>query len=81
VLYARIEVTAVRKVRLAEEEEEDLAAEVAEHGPAFPVPPLNLPHYHGIGVDPSASSTTVSSPDPSLAPRTEAGAAKEVTGA
>jgi NADH-quinone oxidoreductase subunit H len=80
-LYAGAEVSAVRKARTAEEEEAELAAEVEEHGPAFPVPPLNLPHYHGVGVDPSASSTAVSSPDPSPAPRTEAGAAKEVTGA
>ncbi len=53
---------------------------VAEHGPAFPVPPLDLPHYHGIGVDPAAVSTAVSSPDSSAA-AAEADAAKEVTGA
>ena len=35
---------------------------MAEHGPAFPTPPLDLPHYHGIGVSPAGSSTAVSSP-------------------
>ena len=48
--------------------------------PAFPVPPLDLPHYHGVGV------ATVGQPD---APRTlldapgagAPGNGKEVTGA
>jgi NADH-quinone oxidoreductase subunit H len=80
-LFLASEFRAQRRQREAEEEEAELAAEVAEHGPAFPVPPLDLPHYHGIGVDPSATSSSVSSPDPSPPPLTEADAAKEVTGA
>ena len=75
------ELSVLRKQRLAEEEEAELAADLAEHGPAFPTPPPDLPHYHGIGVNPSGSSTAVSSPDSSRPPLTEADAAKEVTGA
>jgi NADH-quinone oxidoreductase subunit H len=44
-------------------------------GPGFPVPPLDLPHYHGIGVASSPAGTTV---DPEAVPR---GTVKEVTGA
>jgi NADH-quinone oxidoreductase subunit H len=81
-LFFGAEVSAQRKQRLAEEEEAEAEAQVAEHGPAFPVPPLDLPHYHGIGVSPAGSSTAVSSPDSSRQPpQTEADAAKEVTGA
>jgi NADH-quinone oxidoreductase subunit H len=81
-LFFGAEVSAQRKQRLAEEEEAEAEARVAEHGPAFPVPPLDLPHYHGIGVSPAGSSTAVSSPDSSRQPpQTEADAAKEVTGA
>ena len=30
-------------------------------GPAtgFPVPPMDLPHYHGVGLDPHTSSKEV----------------------
>jgi len=80
-LFFGAEVSAQRKQRLAEEEEAELEADLAEHGPAFPTPPLDLPHYHGIGVSPAGSSTAVSSPDSSRPPLTEADAAKEVTGA
>jgi NADH-quinone oxidoreductase subunit H len=80
-LFIGAEISAQRKQRLAEEEEAELEAELAEHGPAFPTPPLDLPHYHGIGVSPAGSSTAVSSPDSSRPPLTEADAAKEVTGA
>jgi NADH-quinone oxidoreductase subunit H len=80
-LFFGAEVTARRKERLAEEEEAELEADLAENGPAFPTPALDLPHYHGIGVSPSGSSTAVSSPDSSRPPLTEADAAKEVTGA
>jgi NADH-quinone oxidoreductase subunit H len=72
-LFFGAEVSAQRKQRLAEEEEAEMDAEAAEHGPAFPVPPLDLPHYHGIGVS-AGSSAAVPSPD-------SADAAKEVTGA
>jgi len=30
----------------------------ADGGPGFPVPPMDLPHYHGIGVDVSPSEVT-----------------------
>jgi NADH-quinone oxidoreductase subunit H len=82
VLFFAAEVSAQRKEQRAEEEAADLAADLAEHGPSFPTPPLDLPHYHGIGVSPSpASAAAVSSPDSSRPPQTEADAAKEVTGA
>jgi NADH-quinone oxidoreductase subunit H len=81
-LFFGAEVSAQRKQRLAEDEEAEAEAQLAEHGPAFPTPPLDLPHYHGIGVSPAGSSTAVSSPDSSRQPpQTEADAAKEVTGA
>jgi NADH-quinone oxidoreductase subunit H len=72
-LFIGAEVSAQRKQRLAEEEEAQLEADVAEYGPAFPIPPLDLPHYHGIGVSPG-SATAVS-------PASPADPAKEVTGA
>jgi NADH-quinone oxidoreductase subunit H len=72
-LFFGAEISAQRKQRLAEEEEAELDAEVAEHGPAFPVPPLDLPHYHGIVVSPRLSAA--------VPPPDSADAAKEVTGA
>jgi NADH-quinone oxidoreductase subunit H len=60
-----------KKERLAEAEEEEEAARTAEHGPAFPVPPMDLPHYHGIGLD-AAAPPAVTTADQT---------AKEVTGA
>jgi NADH-quinone oxidoreductase subunit H len=39
--------------RAQEAEQERLAAgeeEPVARGPAFPTPPMDLPHYHGIGV-------------------------------
>jgi NADH-quinone oxidoreductase subunit H len=57
------------------DEESRTAAAAAGPGdgpPAFPVPPLDLPHYHGIGV-------TVSTEHP--APESANGTTKEVTGA
>src|SRR5689334_1283554 len=48
----------------------------AEEGAAgFPVPPLDLPHYHGVGVAASPGGTPS---DPDTVPR---GTVKEVTGA
>jgi NADH-quinone oxidoreductase subunit H len=73
-LFFGAEVSAQRKQRLAEEEEAEAEEELAANGPAFPSPPLDLPHYHGIGVSPARSPAAVSSPD---SPDT----AKEVTGA
>jgi NADH-quinone oxidoreductase subunit H len=67
------DVSAAARLRRAEEIE---AAETSAEAEAatFPVPPMDLPHYHGIGVTPSGSS-----PAPSAA--TEAAMRKEVTGA
>jgi NADH-quinone oxidoreductase subunit H len=48
------------------------AAEVRERGLAHPVPPMDLPHYHGIGVAASGSAALPGQPD---------GTGKEVTGA
>jgi NADH-quinone oxidoreductase subunit H len=47
----------------------------AAGGPGFPVPPMDLPHYHGIGVDVSPSEIT-----PEESGETRA-TTKEVTGA
>ena len=80
-LFIGAEISAQRKEQLAEEEDADIAADLAENGPAFPTPPLDLPHYHGIGVSPSPASAAVSSPDSSRPPQGDADAAKEVTGA
>ena len=44
-------------------------------GPGFPVPPMDLPHYHGIGVDMSPSEVTPQESGESRA------TTKEVTGA
>jgi NADH-quinone oxidoreductase subunit H len=57
----------------AEQVEQQDAAEAQERGQAFPVPPMDLPHYHGIGVAVGGSPTAVGGqPD---------AAGKEVTGA
>jgi NADH-quinone oxidoreductase subunit H len=55
----------------------------AAAGPSFPVPPLDLPHYHGVGVagSPAKSPAAVGAggaPDPSA---TTKATAEEVTGA
>jgi NADH-quinone oxidoreductase subunit H len=47
----------------------------ADGSPAFPIPPMDLPHYHGVGVDVSPSQIT---PEESGEPRATT---KEVTGA
>jgi NADH-quinone oxidoreductase subunit H len=65
--------SAAKRAQEAEELNETDAAAEAQAG-AFPVPPMDLPHYHGIGVFPEGSAT-----GPPAA--TEAAAAKEVTGA
>ena len=44
----------------------------ADDSPAFPVPPMDLPHYHGIGVTVSTGHE---------APGSANGTTKEVTGA
>jgi NADH-quinone oxidoreductase subunit H len=64
--------TAAAKRAQAAEEQDEADTEV-EAG-AFPVPPMDLPHYHGIGVTPGGSAT-------GPPPATDAAATKEVTGA
>jgi NADH-quinone oxidoreductase subunit H len=65
--------SAAKRAQLAEEADAAEVSAEAEPG-AFPVPPMDLPHYHGVGVSPQDS--------PSPPPRqTQAAAAKEVTGA
>ena len=66
-------VAAERRRRAAAGEEAGPAGTrtAVERGPAFPVPPLDLPHYHGVGV-------AVPGEEPEASP---AGPVKEVTGA
>jgi NADH-quinone oxidoreductase subunit H len=75
-LWIGWETSAQKAAKRAEAEDEALAAEIEEHGPAFPVPPLDLPHYHGIGLGNPASVTSASA-----GPGTEPATTKEVTGA
>jgi NADH-quinone oxidoreductase subunit H len=65
--------SAAKRAQAAEELDEADASAEAEAG-AFPVPPMDLPHYHGVGVHPEGSA-------PDEPPATQAAAAKEVTGA
>ena len=65
--------SAAKRAEAAEELDEADASAEAEAG-AFPVPPMDLPHYHGVGVHPEGSA-------PDEPPATAAAAAKEVTGA
>jgi NADH-quinone oxidoreductase subunit H len=74
------EASAQKAGRQAEADEQSAAADVAEHGPAFPTPPLDLPHYHGIGLGggagpPAAVAASTAEADDN------ATATKEVTGA
>jgi NADH-quinone oxidoreductase subunit H len=75
-----------RRSAEAEEQAADEAALRADPMAAgFPVPPLDLPHYHGVGVPPSPGGGTPRGVrgGPGQADGAEAGsgAAKEVTGA
>ncbi len=65
-----------RAARAAEAEEENAAAHEREHGPAFPIPPLDLPHYHGIG--PGVAGLPAEAP---AAGSEDTSTTKEVTGA
>jgi hypothetical protein len=47
----------------------------------FPVPPLDLPHYHGVGVTTESAGATAGAPARQAAPGTDAAGIKEVTGA
>jgi NADH-quinone oxidoreductase subunit H len=72
-LWISWEVSAQRSARQTEAEDEAVAEHDREHGPAFPVPPIDLPHYHGIGLGLPADPPTAAAEGPS--------ATKEVTGA
>ncbi|HEU5417428.1 MAG TPA: NADH-quinone oxidoreductase subunit NuoH [Streptosporangiaceae bacterium] len=50
VLWIGWETSAQKTARRQQAEEERLAAETAARGPVFPTPPMDLPHYHGIGI-------------------------------
>ena len=73
-----------RREAEAEQEAADEAALSADPmATGFPVPPLDLPHYHGVGVQPSPGSGVPGGIPAGRAHGSEAanGAAKEVTGA
>ena len=71
------DVAAERRRQAAESAAEPAAAgpEAGAAAPSFPVPPMDLPHYHGVGVPASPSGSTA---DPGAVPRA---GVKEVTGA
>jgi NADH-quinone oxidoreductase subunit H len=76
-LWFSWEASAQKAQRLAEEQEESEAADLAERGPSFPTPPMDLPHYHGVGLGPMAGDLTGGEDGSSLGPAST----KEVTGA
>jgi NADH-quinone oxidoreductase subunit H len=82
-LWLSWEVSAQKALRQEEAEEESAAAELAEHGPVFPTPPMDLPHYHGIGLglgDTAVGDTAVAGTGAAGAGQDDS-ATKEVTGA
>ncbi|HTZ94396.1 MAG TPA: NADH-quinone oxidoreductase subunit NuoH [Streptosporangiaceae bacterium] len=80
-LLWRAESSGQRAERLAAEAEEEFAESGAERpAPAFPTPPMDLPHYHGVGLAGSGGDPVLAgiSGDDSA---TGTGGTKEVTGA
>jgi NADH-quinone oxidoreductase subunit H len=75
-LWLGWEASAQRSARAVEAEEESAAEREREHGPAFPIPPMDLPHYHGVG--PGVSGLSVGAP---AAGPDDSSTTKEVTGA
>jgi NADH-quinone oxidoreductase subunit H len=78
-LVWRWESASMRQERLAAEAEEDRdeTGDESPPPPAFPTPPMDLPHYHGIGLDhPGTPVLAGVAGDDSAA-----GGTKEVTGA
>ena len=71
------EASAQRKQRALEELEAGLEASGPDPDTAFPVPPLDLPHYHGIGL----TGEMPASPEPDEDNSAIARATREVTGA
>jgi NADH-quinone oxidoreductase subunit H len=74
------EVAAARAERAAAEEAAEAGQPDRETG-AFPLPPMDLPHYHGVGVTVGPSSGPAAVAPGSAGPATVADTAKEVTGA
>ncbi len=74
-LWLGWEASAQRSARAVEAEEESVTEHEREHGPAFPVPPMDLPHYHGVGLGVTGLSVEASAAGP------EDSSTKEVTGA
>ena len=70
------EVSAARAERAAAE-----AGQPDREAGAFPLPPMDLPHYHGVGVTVGTSSGPAAVAPGSAGPATVADTAKEVTGA
>jgi NADH-quinone oxidoreductase subunit H len=66
---------AAERRRSATEKEREARGEPAGAGAGFPVPPLDLPHYHGVGVVVPTGGSRPGEGD------TPAGTVKEVTGA
>jgi NADH-quinone oxidoreductase subunit H len=70
-----------RQAAPAPAETEARAEASAGGAPGFPVPPLDLPHYHGVGVTTESAGATTGAPARQATPGTDAAAVKEVTGA
>jgi len=70
------ETSAQKTAARIQAEDDRLAAEAEHNGPVFPTPPMDLPHYHGIGIADPASVTSTSA-----GPGAEPATTKEVTGA
>jgi NADH-quinone oxidoreductase subunit H len=70
------EASAAKAERQQEAEQESAAADLEEHGPAFPTPPMDLPHYHGIGLGSESAAVPVGQDATDTSSAT-----KEVTGA
>ena len=66
---------AAERRRAARDEEKETAGQPAGAAAGFPVPPLDLPHYHGVGVVVPTGGPRPGEGD------TPAGTVKEVTGA
>jgi NADH-quinone oxidoreductase subunit H len=70
------EASAAKAEREQAAEQESAAADLEEHGPAFPTPPMDLPHYHGIGLGSESAAVPVGQDATDTSSAT-----KEVTGA
>jgi NADH-quinone oxidoreductase subunit H len=80
-LLWRWESSGVRAERLAAQAAEERAEEEAEGPAAFPTPPLDLPHYHGIGLASSGGDAVLAGVTGEDGATGHGGGTKEVTGA